>query len=226
MRIDAPVDFPVREAAEPHVALALILDVSGSMEGAPINSLNAAVNGMINQMKEDSRLRNIIDLGIFVFGTQGRVNIHQGFKSISDCEPVYLDAKDVSTYVVDALEQAVRFIRNRCNVYAKGGGSYKPWIVMITDGELHDSKAAINKIGETMKQREQQGKLQFFALGVGDYKREQLEKFTNNPAHVIDAKVANFGEFFSWVGRSLSVVSTKEIGDNVALPPLQFDVTA
>jgi len=224
MGIDRAVDLPPREVSEAHIALALVLDVSGSMEGPPIDSLNVAVNGMISQMKDDPRLRSIVDLAIFVFGTQGRQIIYQGFRAIADCEPVYLEANDVNTYVVDALERAVEISKNRCRAYDKAGGSYKPWIVMITDGELHDSQSAINNIGETMKQREQQGKLQFFALGVGNYKREQLEMFTNNPSHVIDAKVANFSEFFSWVGRSLKVVSTKEIGDSVALTPLQFTV--
>ena len=224
MGIDRAVDLPPREVSEAHIALALVLDVSGSMEGPPIDSLNVAVNGMISQMKDDPRLRNIVDLAVFVFGTQGRQIIHQGFRAIVDCEPVFLEANDVNTYVVDALERAVEISKNRCRAYDKAGGSYKPWIVMITDGELHDSQSAINNIGETMKQREQQGKLQFFALGVGNYKREQLEMFTNNPSHVIDAKVANFSEFFSWVGRSLKVVSTKEIGDSVALTPLQFTV--
>jgi len=224
MKMDRAVDLPPREVSEAHVALALVLDVSGSMDGASINSLNAAVNGMINQMKEDPRLRNIIDLAIFLFGTQGRQIIHQGFRAIADCVTVNLEANDVNTYAVDALERAVEITKNRCRAYDKAGGSYKPWIVMITDGELHDSNVEINKIGEAIKQREQQGKLQFFALGVGGYKREQLERFTSNPAHVIDATVANFGEFFSWIGRSLKVVSTKEVGDNVALPPLQFTV--
>jgi len=218
------VDRPIREASEAHVALSLILDVSGSMDGAKINSLNAAVNGMIMQMKEDSRLKNIVDLAIFVFGTKGRQNIHQGFRAIADCDTVSLEATDVNTYVVDALERAVDISRNRCGAYDKAGGSYKPWIVLMTDGELHDDATAINSIGEKMKQREQQGKLQFFALGVDGYNRTQLEKFTNNPAHVIDAKAANFGEFFSWVGRSLKAVSSKEVGDSVALPPLQFTV--
>jgi len=225
IRMDNKIaDRPIREASEAHVALSLVLDVSGSMDGAKMNSLNAAVNRMIMQMKEDSRLKNIVDLAIFIFGTKGRQNIHQGFRAIADCETVNLEATDENTYAVEALERAVDISKNRCGAYDKAGGSYKPWIVLITDGELHDDAAAINNIGEKIKNREQQGKLQFFALGVDGYNRKQLEKFTNNPAHIIDAKEANFGEFFSWIGRSLKAVSSKEVGDSVVLPPLQFTV--
>ena len=73
------VDRPIREASEAHVALSLVLDVSGSMDGVKMNSLNTAVNALITQMKQDSRLMNIVDLAIFIFGTKGRQNIHQGF---------------------------------------------------------------------------------------------------------------------------------------------------
>jgi len=217
-------EYPVREASEAHVALSLVLDVSGSMDGASINSLNAAVNAMIGQMKEDPRLRNIVDLMILVFGTHGRQNIYQGFRAIADCDAVKLEATDVNTYVVDALERAVEYSQKRCGAYDRAGGSYKPWIVLITDGEFHDSPAALSKIGDIMKQRENRGKLQFFALGVDGYNRSQLEKLTNNPSHIIHAKATNFTEFFSWVGRSLKAVSSKEAGDSVALPPLQFRV--
>ena len=221
--VDRPVDWIV-EASEAHVALTLVLDVSGSMDGEKINSLNAAVNGMIMQMKEDPRLMNIVDLMILIFGTHGRQNIYQGFRAIAHCESISLEATDVNTYVADALETALDFIRNRCEIYDKAGGSYKPWVVLITDGEFHDGAAALHKIGDRMKQREDRGKLQFFALGVDGYDRSQLEMLTRNPAHIIDAKAANFAEFFSWVGRSLKVVSSKDPGDSVALPTLQFTV--
>jgi len=215
---------PIREASEAHVALSLVLDVSLSMGGKPIDTLNTAVNEMIQQMKEDPRLKNIVDLAIFVFGVKDRNNIYQGYRAIADCDTVNLEATDNGTFVVDALERAAEFSKKRCGAYDKAGGSYKPWIVLITDGEFNDDNNSLDRIGNAIKEREGQGKLQFFALGVEGYKRAQLEKFTNNPNQVIDAKIANFGEFFSWIGRSLKAVSSKEIGETTPLPPLQFTV--
>jgi len=217
-------DRPIREASEAHVALALVLDVSLSMKGSPINSLNAAVNGLIQQMKEDQRLRNIVDLAIFEFGERGKDNIYQGFRAIADCDTVELEATGMNTYVADALGRATEILKKRCGAYDKAGGSYKPWIVLITDGEFNDRDDALNNVGNIIKERERQGKMQFFALGVDKYNRSQLEKLTNNPGQVIDAKTANFGEFFSWVGRSLKAVSSKEVGESTPLPPLRFTV--
>ena len=221
---DQIVDRPMREASEAHVALALVLDVSASMRGTAIQLLNTAVNQMVCEMKCDDRLRNIVDLAIFIFGTHGRPVIHQGFRAIADCEPINLQANDNSSYVVDALDRAVDITRNRCSVYDKAGGSYKPWVVLITDGEFHDKEPALTAVGNKMKGLEAQGKLQFFGLGVDGYKRHQVEKLTNNPNRVISAKTANFIEFFSWIGKSLRVVSRKDINEAVALPMLQFTV--
>ncbi|MDR3209807.1 MAG: hypothetical protein LBT36_04185 [Oscillospiraceae bacterium] len=56
------------------------------------------------------------------------------------------------------------------------------------------------------------------------YDREQLQALTNSPARVLDVTAANFGEFLSWVGRSLKAVSTKDPGAAVTLEPLVFTV--
>jgi len=218
------MDRPIREASEAHVALSLVLDVSASMQGNSITSLNTAVNQMINQMKADHHLRNVVDLAIFIFGTHGRENIYQGFRSIADCEPIHLVANDGNTYVANALNRAMEITKRRCTAYDKAGGSYKPWIVLITDGEFHDERNDLYNIGQKMRERQFQGKLQFFGMGVEGYVRSQLEMLTNNPAHIIDAKAANFVEFLSWIGKSMKVVSTKAIGEPAALPPLKFTV--
>ena len=224
--VDRPLreDGPVHAASEAHVALSLVLDVSGSMSGTPILHLNDAVNQMIREMKADDRLSEIVDLSIFIFGTRDRQVIHQGFRAIADCETIDLQATDVNTYVADALNRAMDVTRNRCSIYDKGGGSYKPWIVLITDGEFHDDAVTLASVANKLKERESNGKLNFFGLGVEGYKREQVEQLTNNPGHVIDVKTANFVEFFKWVGKSLKTVSTKAVGESVELPPLVFKV--
>jgi uncharacterized protein YegL len=218
------IDRPIREASQAHVALALVLDISGSMQGKSIRSLNDAVNGMIEQMKFDERLRNIVDLSIFLFGDPKIQNIYQGFRAIADCEKVNISANGGSTYVVDALEMALEITRNRCVAYDKAGGSYKPWVILITDGEFFDEESALLALGSKVREREAQGKLNFFGLGVKGYDRKQLEHFTSNPGRIIDVSAANFGEFLSWVGRSLKAVSTKEVGATVTLEPLVFTI--
>jgi uncharacterized protein YegL len=215
------VDRPVLSSSVAHVALALVLDVSGSMQSnGKIESLNEAINGLITQMQIDNRLKDVVDLGIFVFGNKGREPVHQGFRAMSDCEPVYLEANDGSTYVADTLNTAVARLRERVHLYDTAGGAYKPWIVLITDGGFHDDPSALSAIGAKIKERETAGKLHFFGLGVAGYERSQLEAFAKDASRVIDVKAANFPEFFAWVGKSMAVVTGVEIDAKVTLPPL------
>ena len=189
--------YPILESSTAHVALALVLDISGSMQGEKIDSLNNAINNMIAQIKEDARLRDIVDLAVFVFGEEGRDPVCQGFRAISDCGYITLQANDNETWVSNALDTAVDRLRERTNLYAQGGGAYKPWLILITDGQFFDGEE-LNTIASKMKQRESDNKLQFFGLGVQGYDRGQLEMLTNRPNHVIDVKAVNFVEFFCW----------------------------
>ena len=216
------LDRPVLDSSNAHIALALVLDVSGSMAaGSKMESLNNAVNTLIKEAKDDDRISDILDLGIFVFGDRGRDTVHQGFRAMSECGDIQLSPTDSSTYVSDALENAVDRLKERVDVYAQGGGAHKPWLVLITDGAFHDG-SELGSIANRIKQRENEGKLKFFGLGVDGFNRSQLESLTNNPNQVLEVTAANFVEFLSWVGRSMATVSGSAIGSTVPLPPLQF----
>ena len=218
-------DRPVQESSTAHVALSLVLDVSSSMQlGNKIGALNDAINKMIEQLKVDARLRYIVDLGIFVFGEQNKETICQGFRAIADCGQMSLQANDESTYVSDALNTALDRLTERRHLYEKGGGAYKPWLILITDGAFHDSSYTLDVTGSRIKELENNGKLHFFGLGVDDFKREQLENFAVDKKRVIELKAANFEEFFNWVGRSMSTVSDSTVGESVQLEPLIFTV--
>jgi uncharacterized protein YegL len=220
--IDNTLDRPLREASQAHVALVLVLDVSNSMNfDKKIDMLNKSVNKMVKEMKQDERLKNIVDLAIFVFGGENRNNIYQGFRAIADCaDDIKLVARDKHTFIAPTLDKAIEMTRKRCAVYDQAGGSYKPWLILITDGDFHDEPPALREIATKIKSRESSGKHQFFGLGVKGYNRTQMEMFTHNDKHVIDVNAANFLEFFSWVGRSMKDISRKEIDEKIALEDL------
>jgi uncharacterized protein YegL len=89
----------------------------------------------------------------------------------------------------------------------------------VTDGKFHDDEVKLNAVGNLIKEREREGKLHFYGLGVEGYVRAQLENFTINPTHVLDIKAKNLNDFFKWVGRSLAAISKKEINEPVVLAP-------
>jgi uncharacterized protein YegL len=214
---------PPRAASKAHVALTLVLDVSGSMsfksdeeKNSPIDLLNNGINEMIQGLKADSRLKEIIDLSIFTFGEQCKENPYLAFRAIMDVDTVQLVANDTHTYIVKALEEAVEATRQRCAEYSVG--CYKPWIIVITDGYFHDNEVDLDTVGQLMKNRAKDGKQHFFGFGVGKYNRSQLEKFCETEqtaSRVVDMKAEKFSELFSWIGRSMKRVSDKEITSGV-----------
>ncbi|MCR5124308.1 MAG: VWA domain-containing protein [Treponema sp.] len=204
-------DRPMRDANELHVALTFVLDVSNSMYGNKMDSLNEAVNKLIDGLKENTRLRKIVDLAIFVFGEKGREHCLQGFQAIADCDHITIQATDCSTYVVDALREATERLTKRRHEYESASGQcYKPWLVLVTDGEFHDDSDSLDTIARTIRKLEEDGKHHFFGLGAEGYKREQLEKFTADPYRVFDVKSSDIVKFFDWVGKSISVQSSTQ----------------
>ena len=226
------VDRPILEASEAHIALALVLDISASMGGKNIESLNRSVNQMIRQIQEDDRLSKIVDLGIFTFGEKGKNPVYKGFRAISDCSDICLEANDGNTYVVDTLNTTMERLRERRHLYANAGGAYKPWVILITDGCFHDAQNELMQVAEKMKIQESTGRLRFFGLGVEGYNRLQLECFTKNPKYIIEINqeslVTRFAEFFTWVGNSMATISEKTPLDEKegkgTLPPLVFSL--
>ena len=205
---DKKADVPVNESNdvkqnEARMALSLVLDVSLSMQGTSINSLTSAINKMIGQMKKDFYLSKAVDLAIFVYGTHNRRPVHQGFRTVADWGTVALEAVDQDTYIVKTLERSLEIIQKRSGIYDKTGSSHEPWIVIVTGGELNDDISAICRIGDVIKERERQGKLQLLALGTNGYKRKQLEMLTSTPDNVIEVKVDNFDELFSEIARRI-----------------------
>jgi len=217
-------EMPVRAVSEPHVALTLLLDVSISMRGKSIKLLNDAVNKMIGDLKKDERLRNIIDLSLLTFGEADRNNLYQGFRPIADCDLVTFGADDEGTYIASALEQAIDSTKDRVSLYNAGGGAYKPWIVVVTDGEFFDSDKRLSQVGEQIKQMEQKGSLHFFVLGVDGFDRRQIELLTSKLERIFAAKNVDFAEFFDLIGKSMIAVSSPSYMDGLELPIEVFGV--
>jgi uncharacterized protein YegL len=213
----ARMEKPVENNRAEHLALTLVLDVSGSMSVPTANGktpnqlLNEGVNQMIAELSKDKRLSEIVDLSIITFGERGREEVYQAFAPIGTVEPISLYADQNETYAADAITMAIENTRARVKLYRNG--AWKPWIVFMTDGYLHDD---ISQVAARVRQREKEGKIRMFCLGVGDgYDPVQLKLLSDNALALNDYKLH---EFFSWLGRSVAVVSQSVPGAQVTLP--------
>ena len=203
---------------EPHLACVLLLDTSGSMAGAPIRSLNNAVNQFKEQVCKDPTSRKRIDIAIIEFNSN--VNVVQEFTPISLMQPVELKANG-GTSMGAGIIAAIDKVQERNQVYAKmGTPCYKPWIFMITDGApTDDISVARARIAERESKGEF-GKLKFWAVGVPGYNEETLKSLTKR---CIALDGADFTNIFDWLSKSMAIISVSQVTDNPQLGNLPND---
>ncbi|MDR1560574.1 MAG: VWA domain-containing protein [Clostridiales bacterium] len=203
-------------ASEPHMACLLLVDVSGSMDGAPITLLNDALNRFKNEVCADKRTREILDVAVVSFNHA--TEIVQPWVPIEYMEPVNLTASG-GTSMAPAVETAVEMIEERERFYKQAGTvPYKPWIVMISDGFGGDVTAVAKRVVRLVEA----GKLNFFSLGVEGYDPKPLHLLSGE--RVMKLKGYDFYSFFNWVGKSMRSVSQSSPGERPKGLPLPENV--
>jgi len=202
-------------ASEPHMALVFLLDTSYSMKGEPIRALNEGLNRFKREVCENSQTKSILDIAIIEFNSSHRVV--QDFVPIEYMDEVNL-AVDGSTNMVPAIRDALRMVDDRSRFYRTTGTEpYKPWVLLITDGEPdHDND--VDGAEKEIKAMEDAGKVSFRSLGVEGCNFKVLHQLCGKK--VLELKGTNFTSFFDWVNKSMRSVSLSSPGDKPKAEPV------
>lgn len=199
------------ENPEPRCPCILLLDVSGSMSGKPIDELNAGLVVYKDETCADNLASKRVEVALVTFG--GMVQTVCDFTTIDNFQPPQLTASG-DTPMGAAIHQAIEMLANRKSQYkANAIAYYRPWIFMITDGgPTDDWKTAADhvKTGEASKA------FSFFAVGVEGANFDRLKQISvKTPIHL---KGLRFRELFSWLSTSQKTVSHSKPEDAVPLP--------
>ncbi|EFN5972339.1 VWA domain-containing protein [Escherichia coli] len=194
---------------EPRCPCILLLDVSGSMNGRPINELNAGLVTFRDELLADPLALKRVELGIVTFGP---VHVEQSFTSAANFFPPILFAQG-DTPMGAAITKALDMVEERKREYRANGISYyRPWIFLITDGAPTDEwQAAANKVfrGEEDK------RFAFFSIGVQGADMKTLAQISVRQP--LPLQGLQFRELFSWLSSSLRSVSRSTPGTEVVL---------
>lgn len=198
---------------EPRCPCVLLLDVSGSMSGTPLNELNAGLAVFKDELAADALAMKRVEVAIVTFGP---TKVEMPFTSASTFYPSTLVAQG-DTPMGSAITQALELVKDRKKEYKANGISYyRPWVFLITDGGPTDAwqaAAAAVREGEASKQ------FAFFAIGVKGANMDVLKQIsTREPLSLEGLK---FRELFSWLSSSLRSVSQSTPGTEVPLAPPQ-----
>lgn len=199
----------------------LVLDVSGSMRGAKLDSLNKGVRDFFTQIQTaDEVPESLIDqLEIAIMQYDEEVRILRDPKLLEDGElPPTLTERGSVTETVMAIEEAIKLVEDRKAFYKSTGQAYyRPWIIVMTDGEPYGNKASqadIDAISQRVAAEAAGKKYVIMGIGVGeDANMEVLKKMTAGKAMALQG--LKFGAFFQWLSASLSTVASSKEGDKI-----------
>jgi uncharacterized protein YegL len=201
---------------EPRCPCVLLLDISGSMKGAPIDALQAGLQAFKDELGRDALAARRVEVAIVTFNSD--VEVAQDFVTVDSFNPPQLKAQGM-TYMGSAINRALDMLQARKIQYrANGVAYYRPWIFLITDGAPQgEPESVIEEATKRIRDDESARKVAFFAVGVEDANMARLAKIAvRAPVKLIGL---NFVEMFVWLSASMQRISQSRVDDQVALPP-------
>ena len=209
-------DVALQDNTEERTPMVLVLDCSGSMQGARISALNDGLQVLETDMKNDPTT-----------STRGRVMVVEYGGADEVREGLWQDAIDFKapalvaagrTPTGAAVTSALAAIEAQKAELKANGISYKrPILMLMSDGEPTDEWESA---ADACKAAEAANKVTVFAIGVGeDANLTTLGRFSGKGAVQING--LKFKELFVWLSASVKAVSKTAKGQQAQLPPTQ-----
>ena len=146
------------------MACLLLLDTSGSMDGAPIRELNSGLQALKESLEKDVLARKRAEIGIVTFGSPLRSPRTSRRSTRSRCRSC---AASGTTAMSQAILNGLARLAERKAVYKSNGIQYyRPWVFLMTDGAPTDTGLWPQAV-ERVQTGEARKEFSFFAVGVG-----------------------------------------------------------
>ncbi|MBP1583365.1 MAG: VWA domain-containing protein [Victivallales bacterium] len=194
----------------PRCPVMLLLDTSGSMSNC-IDELREGFRQFLRETSDDETASMSVELEVITFGGDGAIAAPFAPVNVINDNPPPLDARG-NTPLGEALTLATRELKERRRLYkTKGISSYKPWVILMTDGAPNDDW---EEPAKAMRSLGEQRKLQYIGIGIGEEADfDTLRGILSEHPGPVKLKGLCFREFFSWLTDSLKSVSASALAE-------------
>lgn len=218
--LETPVNF------EQKTICCLVVDVSGSMSGSPIDQLNQGLQQFHTEIQQDNATASRLEIAIVAFSDT--VEIVQQPALVDYFTPPVLQTKG-TTKLVDGVFEGISLVRVRKQFYKSTGQPYnRPWIILITDGAPdagQDVKGLAQEIQSGMAAKD----FFFLPIGVTGANMDMLDniagsytdKSGTHKVSPLPLASAKFSEFFQWLSQSMAIAggdANAPGGQNIPAP--------
>jgi uncharacterized protein YegL len=189
----------------------LVLDVSGSMRGKPIDELNKGLQDFYNEIVDDVTTSQKLEVSLITFNHI--VKTIQEPALVENFKMPQLSATG-STAMVSAVNEAIDKVEARKNWYKETGQTYyRPWIILMTDGEPDDDQD-VDALAARIKKETEGKHFQFLPIGVEGANMAILDNIKGNipPMKLQGTK---FSSFFKWLSASMGTIVDAKEGEQV-----------
>jgi len=212
--LESAVEFA--ENPEARCPCVLLLDVSGSMRGAPVDALNQGIRAFKEDLSKDSLASRRVEVALVAFHNE--IEVHNDFCTIDNFEPPNLVAGGL-THMGTAVIKALDMIAARKSLYKTNGISYyRPWVFLITDGAPQgENPEFFEEAVRRVHDDESNKRVAFFGVGVEGADMASLARLCVRAPVKLNG--LDFVEMFVWLSKSAGAVAASKVDDMVALPP-------
>ncbi|MFY0606382.1 MAG: VWA domain-containing protein [Cyclobacteriaceae bacterium] len=198
--------------SQPRQQCAVVMDLSGSMMGEPLNQLNIGLNEFFKGVQSDVEALNRVEVMLMGFGDT--YEVLREFNTLGEEEAPHISECLGGTVFCPAITYAIQECeKNRLEFKSQGITTGKPVIIFISDGQAWDS-GELGAMGNQIRALMNNSKVFFQAFGVEGADMDQLNALSHEKAparYIGDAE--NFAALFKKLSKSM-VSKSKELSSD------------
>lgn len=204
----------------------LVLDVSGSMRKPiepnssikRIDKLNEGIRIFFDDIINNhggvtnSNIRGQLEVAIIKFDQEPTLVRKPHLLELSEVAPV-LTERGSTTETVKAIELALEEVNKRKRFYDQTGQTYyRPWIVLISDGNPTSSQESIEMMSAKIQKQIKNKQISIIGVSVTDYMNQDIMCKLSG-GHNVSIRDFRFAQFFKWLSNSFSTITKSNDDD-------------